>query len=85
MNKTHIYIYLKDKWKLVPAFLKVRGLWKQHIDSFNYFIRVEIKKVVEANRLLRSDEDPLTIIKLVFHKIFINKDTNNQADLPMYQ
>ncbi|TGO67960.1 hypothetical protein BOTNAR_0032g00040 [Botryotinia narcissicola] len=28
----------KDKWNLVPAFLKVKGLVKQHIDSFNYFV-----------------------------------------------
>lgn len=26
---------LEDKWLLLPAFLKVKGLVKQHIDSFN--------------------------------------------------
>ena len=40
---------LEDKWKLVPAFLRLRGLVKQHIDSFNYFINVDIKKMVAAN------------------------------------
>lgn len=34
---------IEDKWKLVPAFLRIRGLVKQHIDSFNYFINSEIK------------------------------------------
>ena len=27
---------MEEKWKLVPAFLKIRGLVKQNIDSFNY-------------------------------------------------
>ncbi|CAD1478998.1 unnamed protein product, partial [Heterotrigona itama] len=52
-----------DKWKLVPAFLKGRGLVKQHIDSFNYFINVEIKKIVKANEKVLSDADPLFYIK----------------------
>lgn len=40
---------LKEKWKLIPAFLSNKGLVRQHIDSFNYFINVEIKKIVKAN------------------------------------
>ncbi|KAL5976596.1 DNA-directed RNA polymerase III subunit 2 [Asimina triloba] len=37
-----------DKFKLLPEFLKVRGLVKQHIDSFNYFVNCEIKKIIHA-------------------------------------
>lgn len=37
-----------DKFQLLPAFLKVRGLVKQHIDSFNYFVNHEIKKIIHA-------------------------------------
>ena len=33
---------LQEKWRLLPAFLKVKGLVKQHIDSFNYFINSEV-------------------------------------------
>jgi len=40
---------ISEKWKLVPAFLKVRGLVRQHIDSFNYFINEDIKHIVKAN------------------------------------
>ncbi|KAL0727866.1 hypothetical protein Bca4012_023959 [Brassica carinata] len=40
-----------DKFQLVPEFLKVRGLVRQHLDSFNYFINVGIKKIVRANSL----------------------------------
>ncbi|KAK0174498.1 hypothetical protein PV327_010260 [Microctonus hyperodae] len=54
---------VEDKWKLVPAFLKGKGLVKQHIDSFNYFINVEIKKIVEANNMVYCDADPLFYLK----------------------
>lgn len=55
--------FFQEKWKLVPAFLRVKGLVKQHIDSFNYFINVEIKKIVEANNKVTCDADPLFYIK----------------------
>lgn len=54
---------VKEKWKLLPAFLKVKGLVKQHIDSFNYFINVEIKKILKANELITSDADPSFYLK----------------------
>ncbi|KAJ3742965.1 hypothetical protein DFH05DRAFT_1498772 [Lentinula detonsa] len=49
---------VEDKWLLLPAFLKVKGLVKQHIDSFNYFVDVDIKNVVKANNKITSDVDP---------------------------
>lgn len=55
--------HIEDKWKLVPAFLKGKGLVKQHIDSFNYFINVEIKKIVKANEKVLSDADSLFYVK----------------------
>ncbi|KAI0479286.1 RNA polymerase Rpb2 [Xylariaceae sp. FL0804] len=48
---------VEDKFQLLPAFLKVKGLVKQHIDSYNYFVDHEIKDIVKANRTLRSDVD----------------------------
>jgi len=54
---------LTEKWKLVPAFLQVKGLVKQHIDSFNHFINVDIKKIVKANELVTSGADPLFYLK----------------------
>ena len=54
---------VKEKWKLLPAFLKVKGLVKQHIDSFNYFINVDIKKIMKANELITSDADPSFYLK----------------------
>ena len=51
---------LKDKFELLPAFLKVRGLVRQHIDSFNYLINEEIKKIIhaKANEKVTCDTDP---------------------------
>ncbi|ELT94631.1 hypothetical protein CAPTEDRAFT_178602 [Capitella teleta] len=48
---------IEEKWQLLPAFLKVKGLVKQHIDSFNYFINVEIKNIMKANNKITSDAD----------------------------
>ncbi|KAK6137249.1 hypothetical protein DH2020_028996 [Rehmannia glutinosa] len=48
-----------EKFQLLPEFLKVRGLVKQHLDSFNYFVRTQIKKkIVQANDLITSRIDP---------------------------
>jgi DNA-directed RNA polymerase III subunit RPC2 len=47
----------RDKWNLLPAFLKTKGLVKQHVDSYNHFVDVELKKIIKANRFVRSDFD----------------------------
>jgi DNA-directed RNA polymerase III subunit RPC2 len=49
----------RDKWNLLPAFLRVKGLVKQHIDSYNYFTEVGLKKIVQANALVASEALPL--------------------------
>lgn len=51
---------IEEKWKLLPHFLQIRGLMRQHIDSFNHFINVDMKQVVNAksNREIRSEADP---------------------------
>ena len=35
---------LHDKYELLPAFLRVRGLVKQHIDSFNYLVEHDVRR-----------------------------------------
>ncbi|CUA70973.1 DNA-directed RNA polymerase III subunit C2 [Rhizoctonia solani] len=49
---------VEDKWLLLPAFLKVKGLVKQHIDSFNYFVDVDLANILKANNKVLSDVDP---------------------------
>ncbi|KAL8898451.1 MAG: hypothetical protein Q9207_006692 [Kuettlingeria erythrocarpa] len=48
----------RDKWNLLPAFLKVKGLVKQHIDSFNYLLEAELKQIVKTNKTILSDIEP---------------------------
>ncbi len=51
---------VEEKWKLLPHFLRMRGLMRQHIDSFNHFVNVDIKQIVAArsNCEVTSDVDP---------------------------
>lgn len=39
---------VEDKYALLPAFLKIRGLVKQHIDSYNYLVNHEIHNIIKA-------------------------------------
>jgi DNA-directed RNA polymerase III subunit RPC2 len=48
---------IEEKWKLVPAFLRLRGLVKQHIDSFNHFLNIGIKEIINANAMMTSEHD----------------------------
>ncbi|KAL6899552.1 hypothetical protein ACP4OV_006210 [Aristida adscensionis] len=59
-----------DKFALLPAFLKVRGLVKEHIDSFNYFITTGIKKIVQANNKIEARNDPS--IYLRYTNVFVD-------------
>jgi DNA-directed RNA polymerase III subunit RPC2 len=64
----------------VPAFLRIRGLVKQHIDSFNYFVNSEIKQIVRANALITPDansslRDDQTQFYFKFTDIRVGKPT----------
>jgi DNA-directed RNA polymerase III subunit RPC2 len=54
---------VSDKWQLVPAYLRLRGLVKQHIASFDYLINVELAKIVHANERIISDAMPSFYLK----------------------
>lgn len=56
---------LQDKNELVPAFLLIRGLVKQHIDSFNYLIEHDLYNIIMAknNNVVLSDSDPTFYLK----------------------
>lgn len=61
----------KDKWNLLPAFLKVKGLVKQHIESFNHFVEVELQKIIDAEPKITSEVDPYFYIQ--YEKITVGK------------
>lgn len=73
----------QDKYQLLPAFLKVKGLVKQHIDSYNYFVEEDIKKIVEANRVIRCDQEPS--FWLEFTDIRVGKPTRNENSQLQWQ
>ena len=60
---------VEDKWLLLPASLKVKGLVKQHIDSFNYFVNHDLKNILNTNNRATSDVDPK--FSLVYTNIYV--------------
>lgn len=68
----------KDKWNLLPAFLKVKGLVKQHIDSYNYFIENELQKIVLANRRVISDVDSSFFLE--YDKIYLGPPDRDENE-----
>lgn len=76
----------EDKWQLLPAFLKVKGLVKQHLDSFNYFVDVDLKKIIKANELVLLDVDPQFYLKYldirVGHKLTLKPGTKEVIMAP---
>ena len=40
---------LREKWRVLPHFLKLRGLMRQHIDSFDHFVSVEMRQIVQVS------------------------------------
>lgn len=61
----------RDKWNLLPAFLKVKGLVKQHIESFNHFVEVGLKKIIDAEPLITSEIESRFYIK--YENIYIGR------------
>lgn len=59
----------EDKWRLLPAFLKVRGLVRQHIESFNYLIKEDIANIVKSNSLVEVDCDKNFYLKYTAVKV----------------
>jgi DNA-directed RNA polymerase III subunit RPC2 len=52
LNVFFLLQIVQDKWKLVPAFLKIKGLVKQHLDSFDYFVNTEVNKKKQKNLIV---------------------------------
>ncbi|GKD57330.1 DNA-directed RNA polymerase III subunit 2, partial [Tanacetum coccineum] len=49
----------------------IRGLVKQHLDSFNYFVETDLKKIVRANDTVSSRFDPSVYLR--YKKVWIEK------------
>lgn len=46
---------LSDKWKLIPLYIQSKGLVRQHIDSYNYFIEHDMRNILQANNRVTTD------------------------------
>ena len=42
---------LSEKWRLVTSYVKTRGLVKQQIQSFNYFVTQGMQKILKVKFL----------------------------------
>eukprot|EP00698_Gefionella_okellyi_P020200 TRINITY_DN6313_c0_g1_i1.p1 TRINITY_DN6313_c0_g1~~TRINITY_DN6313_c0_g1_i1.p1 ORF type:complete len:1145 (-),score=272.81 TRINITY_DN6313_c0_g1_i1:1949-5320(-) len=60
-----------EKARLLPALLRVRGLVKQHVDSFDWLVNTELRKILNANREVTSDADPH--FRLTYTNIYLGK------------
>ena len=56
---------VKEKWRLLPAFLKVRGLVNQHLASYNHLVNVEMREIVQANSYLTVNNQPNFYLKFL--------------------
>ena len=70
---------LQEKWKLLPAYLRVRGLVRQHIDSYNHFVNVEIRQILEANSKVVCEADPHFFLRHACDPSFVVLGTHTHA------
>lgn len=63
---------------MLPAFLKIKGLVKQHLDSFNHFVEVDLMAILRANNIIKSEVDHGFWIK--YHKIWVGQPERYEVD-----
>ena len=73
----------RDKWNLLPAFLKVKGLIKQHTDSFNYFVETDLRNIVKANAVIHSATDPKFFIRFTDIRVGMPNRTEDLSSAHM--
>ncbi len=63
---------VEEKWKLLPHFLRMRVLMRQHIDSFNHLIKTDIRNIVTArsNVEVRSEADPKFFLRYTVRSFY---------------
>jgi DNA-directed RNA polymerase III subunit RPC2 len=68
-----------DKWALVPTFLKLHGLVRQHIDSFDHFVNEEMKQIMLANNRIEVGESGFY---LEYKDIWIGEPRSDDPKMP---
>ena len=81
---------LKDKWRMLPHFLKIRSLMRQHIDSFDHLVNVEMKQIVQSPSAceIRSEHDPNFYLRYTdcwLGEPSVAEDSYNSTDATPFQ
>ncbi|KAK2195923.1 bifunctional DNA-directed RNA polymerase [Babesia duncani] len=58
---------IKEKWRILPFYMGIRGIARQHINSYNNFVLREIKEIMNApsNKVIRTDLDKNFFVEFV--------------------
>ena len=76
-SSKNIFPTPEDRWVLVEAFIKEKGLVRQHLDSYNDFIERKLQEIIDEQGVIETDI-PGLYIKL--GKIEIEKPIIREAD-----
>ncbi|KAF7683458.1 DNA-directed RNA polymerase III subunit RPC2 [Astathelohania contejeani] len=69
---------------LVTNFITTKGLVRQHLQSFNYFITHEIRQILQANNIVDSDIDPNFYLKYTDIRVIKPTIEENMIEYPVY-
>lgn len=73
-----------QNYELIKLFFKEKGLVRQHIDSFNYFIEHGIQSIMEANNIVDSDIDHTFYLKYRNIRVSMPSVTENLIENTVY-
>lgn len=73
-----------QNYDLIKLFFKEKGLVRQHIDSFNYFIEHDIRQIMEANNIVDSDIDHTFYLKYLDMRVGTPAVTENMIESQVY-
>lgn len=69
-------IVMDDRWELIESFFKEKGLVRQHLDSFDDFIKNKLQEIVDEQSVIETDIG----FKIKLGKLTIGKPTIHEAD-----
>lgn len=71
-------------YEIIKLFFREKGLVRQHIDSYNYFIEEELKTIMEANNIVDSDIDHAFYLKYLDIRVGEPSITENMVETSLF-
>ncbi|MCH8906273.1 MAG: hypothetical protein IH840_04210 [Candidatus Heimdallarchaeota archaeon] len=68
----------EDKWTILNSMFEELGLVRQHLDSYNHFIKIGLQQVVDEERLINPDDISGMYVEL--DKITLGEPEIKEAD-----